>query len=364
MDNLIDNFESSDDNEPGETDTDLALNLTELNLASGYSSSRSGDWFLDSGASKHVTGLKDLLSDLEIGSRSKISTAGGESLHVEAKGKVEVPTSSGAIKFDNVLYVPGITKNLLSVGYIADGKERLKVLFDSDNFWILKNFPLPDPCDIVATGTRDRKNGLYKFRPPRPSINSVETSNSAKQLTVLWHNRLGHASLRVLLFMKTHSKALGLPALTTQPFFCVPCHTGKQCREPKPRQKSSQGTGNRISLPAAHENTSVGTRGEEQSRTSNPLEMVHTDMCGHLSTKSLSGTRYILTITDDFSRFTWLFFLKFKLETLSKFRQFKAMVELQGAHKLKIIRSDRGGEFTSDAFVTFCNEAGIVRQLT
>ena len=53
---------------------------------------------------------------------------------MEARGKIDVPSSSGGIKLDNVLYVPGITKNLLSVGSIEDGKAKLKVMFDSDNF--------------------------------------------------------------------------------------------------------------------------------------------------------------------------------------------------------------------------------------
>lgn len=99
-------------------------------------------------------------------------------------------------------------------------------------------------------------------------------------------------------------------------------------------------------------------------RTVRPLELLHTDICGPLSVPSLAGSCYILTITDDYSRFTWLFFLKHKSETLSKFRQFKATQELQSVHRIKIIRSDKGGEFTSKAFINFCSDLGIVRQLT
>lgn len=95
-----------------------------------------------------------------------------------------------------------------------------------------------------------------------------------------------------------------------------------------------------------HKNDSLNTI--EYHQTNSPLEMLHIDICGPLSTRSLADSRYIFTITNDYSRFTWLFFLKHKSETLSKFRQFKATVELQENCRIKIIRSDRGGEYISN----------------
>ena len=127
-------------------------------------------------------------------------------MSIAGKGKTEVSTSSGKIKFDDVLYVPEVTKNLLSVGPIADGKERPKILFDSEKVWILKHFPLPVLEHIISEGIRDKKNDLYKFRPPNHSINSVETRGESETLALLWHYRLGHASLKVNLYMQTHSK--------------------------------------------------------------------------------------------------------------------------------------------------------------
>lgn len=151
--NLIDNFEideyDSYDSFPNDTaDPDLTINFTEVNLAC----SKDEEWFLDSGASRHVTGRKNLLSNLEGGNHSRISTAGGERLHVAGQGSVDFPTTSGGIKLDEVLYVPGVTKNLISVGSITDGKQGLKVLFDSKSAWILRNSPAPDPCNVVASG--------------------------------------------------------------------------------------------------------------------------------------------------------------------------------------------------------------------
>lgn len=389
--NLIDNFESGEDDDSRDSDSELAVNLTELNIAEQCTSQ--AEWYIDSGASKHVTGRKKLLSEIESGSSSKISTAGGETLNVIGKGKVEIPTNSGGIKFDNVLYVPGVTKNLLSVGTIADDKEGYKILFDSGKVWILRDFPIPDAHHVVTEGHRDFKNGLYKFRPPEDSINSVlpslqlpeecsvaesvgsatetmlkratETSHghtpsfTAESTSSLWHQRLGHANLRTLQYMASQVKVRGLPASITSIPFCEPCHLGKQTRERIPSKVP----------PLKLCTTCRGLRRDEQGargkhRSMRPMQLVHTDLCGPMSTHSLSGSRYILTITDDFSRFTWIFFLKTKSETLSKFQQFKSMVELPGKFKLQAIRSDRGGEYTSHAFIKFCDESGIARQLT
>lgn len=158
--NVVDNFDStSEEEEFLESETDLAVNMLELNLAE----SSSNEWFIDSGASKHVTGQKSLLSDLDSNCRSKISTAGGHTLNVAGKESVEVSTPSGGIQIDNVLYVPGIRKNLLSVGSIADGEDRPKILFDSTHCWILRDFPLPAAHQVITKGKRDQKNGLYKF---------------------------------------------------------------------------------------------------------------------------------------------------------------------------------------------------------
>ena len=77
------------------------------------------------------------------------------------------------------------------------------------------------------------------------------------------------------------------------------------------------------------------------------LEIVHTDLCCPMQTKSLGGSHYFLTFIDDYSRKTWVYFLMKKYETFSKFEEFKAMVEKQSGHQIKILRSDRGGEYDS-----------------
>jgi len=94
------------------------------------------------------------------------------------------------------------------------------------------------------------------------------------------------------------------------------------------------------------------------------LEIVHSDLCGLVQTPSLTGSHYILTFIDDFTRKTWVYFLKNKSEVFEKFCNFKALVENQSGQHIKVLRTDRGGEYISKEFLCFCRENGIHKQFT
>jgi transposase InsO family protein len=83
-----------------------------------------------------------------------------------------------------------------------------------------------------------------------------------------------------------------------------------------------------------------------------------------MSVASVQGASYYVTFIDDFSRKTWIFFMKTKDEVFSRFQEFKAQVENQTGRRIKVLRSDNGGEYTSNDFKDFCKEAGIKRELT
>jgi hypothetical protein len=91
---------------------------------------------------------------------------------------------------------------------------------------------------------------------------------------------------------------------------------------------------------------------------------VHTDICGPLDPISFGGNKYFITFIDDFSRKSWVYFLKEKSSALAVFKNFKAFTEAESNYKLVAVRSDRGGEYTSNAFQEFCKENGIRHQLT
>ena len=82
-----------------------------------------------------------------------------------------------------------------------------------------------------------------------------------------------------------------------------------------------------------------------------------------MSDKSLGGHLYYVTFIDDHSRKTWLYLLKTKDEVFEKFKEFRSEVETLTERKIKTLRSNNGGEYTSKELIAYCNEAGIKREL-
>jgi transposase InsO family protein len=83
-----------------------------------------------------------------------------------------------------------------------------------------------------------------------------------------------------------------------------------------------------------------------------------------MTVPSLSGYLYFVTFIDDYSRWTWIFFMKTKDEVFSRFREFRAQVKNLTGKKIKVLRSDNGGEYTSNVFMDFFKEVGIKREKT
>ena len=95
-----------------------------------------------------------------------------------------------------------------------------------------------------------------------------------------------------------------------------------------------------------------------------PLELIYTDTCGPITPESFSRKRHFISFIDDYSRKTWVYILKEKSEAFEVFKKFKVMVEKATGRHIKAVRSDRGGENTSTAFMMYYEEQGIRRFLT
>jgi transposase InsO family protein len=100
------------------------------------------------------------------------------------------------------------------------------------------------------------------------------------------------------------------------------------------------------------------------SRATSILDLIHSDVCGPMSSTSLTGCLYYGIFIDDFSRKSWIFFMKTKGQVFSRFQEFKALVENQTGKKIRVLRTDNGGEYTSKEFMDFCAREGIRRALT
>ena len=159
----------------------------------------------------------------------------------------------------------------------------------------------------------------------------------------LWHRRLGYISIERL---KRLVKDGVIQTLDFTDFdTCLGCIKGKQ--------------------------TNKSNKGAKRSDTK--LKIIHTDICGPFTTQCLNGQRYFITFIDDFTRYMYLYLLNDKSEALDAFKVYKAEVEKQSGLSIKIVRSDRGGEyygrFTDQGqrlgpFAKFLEENGIVAQYT
>lgn len=92
--------------------------------------------------------------------------------------------------------------------------------------------------------------------------------------------------------------------------------------------------------------------------------MIHADLCGPITPSTPAHKKYVFVLIDDYSRYKWTLLLSEKSEAFKGFKRFKILVESETRSKLKTLRTDRGGEFTSHDFKDYCDKHGINRHLT
>ena len=103
---------------------------------------------------------------------------------------------------------------------------------------------------------------------------------------------------------------------------------------------------------------------EKGERVDELLGLVHTDVCGPMTTHALGGYSYFITFIDDHSHYGYVYLMKHKSEAFEKFREFRSEVEKQLGKSIKILRSDRGGEYLSQEFQDYLRDNGILSQWT
>ncbi|GJT47368.1 putative ribonuclease H-like domain-containing protein [Tanacetum coccineum] len=242
------------------------------------------------------------------------------------------------LDFENVLYVKELQHfNLFSVSQICDKKNR--VLFTETECLVLtKDFKLPDETQVLLKVPR--KHNLYSFNledlAPQGDLACLLAKATLDESTQ-WHRRLGHVNFKNMNKLVKGNLVRGLPPkLFQNDHTCVACNKGKQ---------------HKVSYKAK---TAV-------SSFSEPLQMLHMDLFGPTSVRSISYKFYCLVITDAFSRFSWVFFLAKKDETVGILKEFIKLVENQLNKKVKVIRCDNGTEFKNRDLIEFCGSKGIKR---
>lgn len=284
------------------------------------------EWYVDSGASSHLTANQDWMIDAYYsGFTKEILVANQSSVPVLSCGNVKIQTSTQECIYDiiveRVLCVPSLRTNLLSVSQlISQGN---KVHFTSKGCEILNK-------QNVLVATASLSNGVYKLDIPTCLLAAAVESPE------VWHRRLGHVNSQNLNKMQTAVEGVVFDnKASISKMNCVVCCEGKQSR-----------------LPFAHEG----------NRSTELLNVVHCDICGPMERSSLGGSRYFLLYIDDYSRMTYVYFLKNKSEAFDCFKEYKAKVENLTSKKIKILRSDNGKEFCNNYFDNYLKKMGIVHQ--
>ena len=275
-----------------------------------------------------MCGMKEAFVDIDESYKGKITFGDLSQRPVEGRGRILIKLKNGEQKFiTEVFYVPDMKNNILSLGQFLEKGFEVQM---KD-----KNLKIFDESGAMIASVKMTRNRMF------PLDLNIYLSNCFKaeisNMTNLWHLRYGHLNCESLMLMEKNKMVLGIPKLEHTNNLCEVCVMGKQHRKSFPKKSS---------------------------RASQPLELVYSDVCGPITPTSIGGNRYLLTFIDDFSGKTWVYVLKEKKEVLSKFKEFKNLVEKQSECKLKSLRTDRGGEYVSHAFDEYCKENGIAHQLT
>ncbi|GJY34878.1 putative ribonuclease H-like domain-containing protein, partial [Tanacetum coccineum] len=197
---------------------------------------------------------------------------------------------------------------------------------------------LPDETQVLLK--IPRKDNMYSFDMKNIVSKESLTCLVAKATldeSMLWHRRLGHINFKNINKLVKDNLVRGLP---TKRFendqTCVACLKGKQHR--------------------------ASCKSKVLNPITKPLFMLHMDLFGPTFVSSLMHKKYCLVVTDDYSRFTWVFFLTTKDETSEILKNFIKEIENLVDKKVKIIRSDNGTEFKNKVMDDFCREKGIKRE--
>ncbi|GJU66306.1 putative ribonuclease H-like domain-containing protein [Tanacetum coccineum] len=287
---------------------------------------------IDSGCSRHMKGNMSYLTGYEEIDGGYVAFGGNpKGRKITGKGTIK----NGNLDFENVYFVRELKFNLFSVSQMCDKKN--SVLFNDTECIVLSpNFKLIDESQVLLRVPR--KNNMYsvdlKNIIPKGGLTCLfekATSDESK----LWHRRLGHLNFKTMNKLVKGNLVRGLPSkLFENDQTYVACQKGKQHRA-----SCKSKTENSISL---------------------PLHLLHMDLFGPTFVKSLMKKMYCLVVTDDFSRFTWVFFIATKDETSGILKSFIARIENLVDHKVKVIRCDNGTKFKNREMNQFCEKKEAV----
>ena len=273
----------------GVDDINLTAMISECNMVGNPK-----EWWIDTGATRHICANRSMFSSYTtMGGDEKLYMGNSSTSKVEGVGNIALKmTSRKTVTLINVLHVPDVRKNLVSGSLLS--KNGFKLVFVSDKFVLSKN--------EMYVGKGYLSDGLFKLNVitivTKDALNKAASSYVIESSNI-WHARLGHVNY------KSINKLMNMGLL---PKFDCP---SKKCQV---RVES------KFSKPPFH---------SIDNRLSEPLDLIHTDICDMKSIPSRGGNKYFITFIDDCSRYCYVYLLSSKDEAVNAFKSYKAEVETQ-----------------------------------
>jgi len=291
-------------------------------------------WNADSGASSHMTPHRHWMRNYKP-YKVPIQLANGDTIYSAGVGSVLFqPVVHGktlrAVEFTEVLHVPDLRNNLISVLFLSKHRHfHITIVNDTISF---KRY---GRCLFTASVNEHNTAYLQGYTLPVTELANLSSSPTLPLDLSLWHRRLCHHNILGVRKLIKDDMVTGLEIDSPDKPdpICEPCIAGKLHANPFP---------------------------SSTSRTTRPLELIHSDVHGPLKVSTHSGYRYWVLYIDDYTRIWVAYPMKKKSDNFAAFQQFKALVENQVGEKIQALRDDKGGEYMSKEFNDYCAANGIV----
>nr|GEY37295.1 retrovirus-related Pol polyprotein from transposon TNT 1-94 [Tanacetum cinerariifolium] len=280
-------------------------------------------WYLDSGCSKHMIRDRSQLINFVQKFLGTVKFGNDHVAKIMGYGDYQIRN----VMISWVYYMEGLGHNLFSVGQFCDSD--LEVAFRQHTCFIHN-------LEGVDLLTGSRGNNLYtlSLQDMMASSPICLLSKASKTKSWLWHRRLSHLNFGAINHLARQGLVRGLPKLKFEKdHLCSACAMGKSTKK-------------------SHKPKSEDTNQEK-------LCLLHMDLCGPMRVESVNRKKYILVIVDDYSRFTWVKFLRSKDETPMFIIKFLKMIQVRLNVPVRRIRTDNGTEFVNQTLRDYYEEVGI-----
>ena len=288
----------------------------------------------DSGTTRHISPYRDLFENFTEIPPKAFNAANKQKFEAVGQGEmlIELPNGvdSSKLQLTEVLYSPEVGYTLVSIGRLD--KCGYSTTFEGGKCTI-RNGSGTTIGQIPQSG-----KGLYKL--VRDDGESALAATEKLTLMEL-HRRMGHISPAIAKRLVENGLVTGVRVdeSSGETVFCESCIYAKATRKPVAKER-------------------------EGERASEFGGEVHSDLWGPSPVATLNGRRYYVTYTDDKTRLTYIYLLRQKSDTLASYKTFEAMCKTQHEAKVKILHSDRGGEYTGKEFVLHLKKSGTKQKLT